>query len=140
MHLSFLFFNSFCLFCFLFLLFHSFTFSLFPFLFRFYKVPFMSHLFLHFDSLFLLSLYTFKVVLPYGPYAQFRFIWGPFLSVLVFKLYNKVTVFSGVRSSYTHSPLTWIIGAFAHAPKHSTYWIVNNPSLVVYPDLIPKCF
>lgn len=33
-----------------------------------------------------------------------------------------------------------IIGAFTHAPKHSTSEIVNNLSFVVSPTLIPSFF
>ena len=60
-----------------------------------------------------------------------------------FPYLNYSTIFmtySSVKSSYTHSPLTYIIGAFEHAPRHSTYYIVNSPSLVVSESWIPKCF
>ena len=51
---------------------------------------------------------------------------------------NKGTIFSSDKSSYTYSLLTYIIGAFTHAPKHSTSVNVNKPSFVVSPFLIPK--
>ena len=55
------------------------------------------------------------------------------------RLSSSSTVLSVVRFSKNMS-LTCTIGAFTHAPRHSTSVNVNSPSGVVSPALMPRCF